>query len=315
MLGRYAEQRRERNAQRAEALAREGGGEGGGLAVDMSSWLLKLLAMGLLPFVVAPYSRTVLLLQNQRALPLVAAGPRGAYSGLFNVFWRQAAEQGALSYWRGAAASVLKTLPIALFDMTCASSVNWLCQRSGLLPAPLGGPAARAIRDALSFVAAYPLEVLRLNMTADVGWGPERRFFSLLDCTERLVSADGSAALYTGCEVGVARLLIFKIVHGVGGQWLAQSITSHFAMDAAEAQPWARPLARLLAAMVTYPLDLVRTRMVLTGESDFGLAVANTLQTEVCGSMEELGFRHLRFVLLDSAVSLLHPLVARLFAD
>ena len=198
----------------------------------------------------APFDRVKLLLQTQ-AVNEKLVGKN--YKGIVDAFKRIRKEEGRRAFWRGGVPMVLKSI---IYDDIVSPTEYF---------------------NFLGFVLAYPLELARTRLAADVGKGKsERQFTGFLDCFRKVYKAEGIQGIYRGFGALSMGIMVYKSILSVGSRYLypfmddlpPNSILSHdlkfFASHHREAQ-----LLFTSGFFLYYPFDTVSRRlMVQSGRKD-----------------------------------------------
>ena len=216
--------------------------------------------------VVAPIERVKLLLQVQDANPNIPKEMR--YNGIGDCFSRVIKEQGFGSLWRGNLANVVRYFPTQALNFACKDFYKkTLCPynpktQPGMFF--LGNMASGGAAGATSLCFVYPLDFARTRLAADVGSGGEREFTGLVDCLKKSVAKGGVGALYNGFGISVVGIIAYRASYfgmfDTGKVMLFEDIkkANFFAM-------WAfAQVVTVSAGIVSYPLDTVRRRLMMT---------------------------------------------------
>jgi solute carrier family 25 (adenine nucleotide translocator) protein 4/5/6/31 len=110
----------------------------------------------------------------------------------------------------------------------------------------------------------YPLDFARTRLAADVGSGGDREFTGLVDCLKKIASKDGAAGLYRGFGISVVGIIGYRASYfgmfDTGKILLFEDIkTANFFAMWGFAQ-----IVTVGAGIVSYPLDTVRRRLMMT---------------------------------------------------
>ena len=138
----------------------------------------------------APFHRVSLLLQTQDAtIKLVGK----QYKSVIDVFKRVPMEEGSRAFWRGGVPMLLKSI---IYDDIVSPTEYF---------------------NSLGFVLAYPLELARTRLAADVGKGTrEKQFTGLLDCFGKIYKAEGIQGIYRGFGASIMGIIVYKSILFVG---------------------------------------------------------------------------------------------------
>ena len=117
------------------------------------------------------------------------------YNGIGDCFRRVLAEQGALSFWRGNLANVVRYFPTQALNFACKDFYKkTLCPYNPKTEPGkffIGNMASGGAAGATSLCVVYPLDFARTRLAADVGSGKEREFTGLVNCLTKTASTGG----------------------------------------------------------------------------------------------------------------------------
>lgn len=213
--------------------------------------------------VAAPIERVKLLLQNQGENKAITK----PYTGIVDVFVRVPKEQGFLSFWRGNMANVVRYFPTQALNFMFKDFYKTWFERprsEGFLPCLLGNMASGGAAGATSLAVVYPLDFARTRLAVDVGKGAEREFTGTVDCIMKTAKASGwgKGGVYNGFVVSCTGIILYRgayfgIYDTVAGGDLMKGagFAQRFALGYA---------VTVSAGLLSYPLDTVRRRMMMT---------------------------------------------------
>ena len=128
----------------------------------------------------------------------------------------------------------------------------------------MGNMASGGAAGATSLSVVYPLDFARTRLAADVGSGKEREFNGLIDCLKKVAQKDGPGGLYRGFGISVVGIIAYRASYfgmfDTGKVLLFEDIkkANFFAM-------WGfAQVVTVSAGIVSYPLDTVRRRLMMT---------------------------------------------------
>lgn len=216
--------------------------------------------------VVAPIERVKLLLQVQDANKNIPVEMR--YNGIGDCFRRVTAEQGVAALWRGNLANVIRYFPTQALNFACKDFYKQtLCPynpKKEPVKFFIGNCASGGAAGATSLCFVYPLDFARTRLAADVGSGGEREFTGLVDCLRKVAQKDGVKGLYNGFGISVVGIIAYRASYfgmfDTGKVLLFEDIkkANFFAM-------WGfAQVVTVGAGIVSYPLDTVRRRLMMT---------------------------------------------------
>ena len=216
--------------------------------------------------VVAPIERVKLLLQVQYANPNIPKEQQ--YNGIGDCFSRVVAEQGVLALWRGNLANVIRYFPTQALNFACKDTYKkYLCPynpKTEPVKFFAGNMASGGAAGATSLCFVYPLDFARTRLAADVGSGPEgkREFNGLVDCLKKIFVKDGMGGLYQGFGISVVGIIFYRAAYfGLFDTGKAvilgdkPNILATFLLG---------QIVTVTAGIVSYPLDTVRRRLMMT---------------------------------------------------
>ena len=234
------------------------------------SFMMDFLAGGISAAVsktiVAPIERVKLLLQVQYANPNIPKEQQ--YAGIGDCFSRVMAEQGVMALWRGNLANVIRYFPTQALNFACKDFYKQTLCPYNPKTEPVkffaGNMASGGAAGATSLCFVYPLDFARTRLAADVGDAEGKREFNgLVDCLKQIATKDGIGGLYQGFGISVVGIIFYR--------------ASYFGLfDTGKAMLFSGGKGNLLATfllgqivtvsagIVSYPLDTVRRRLMMT---------------------------------------------------
>jgi len=193
------------------------------------------------------------------------------YKGIADCFRRVVAEEGAVALWRGNTANVIRYFPTQALNFAFKDQFKKIFgynrQKDGYWKAFGGNIASGGAAGALSLLFVYSLDYARTRLANDAKQskkgGSERQFNGLLDVYRKTLATDGIQGLYRGFFVSCVGIVVYRglyfgmldsIVPELPSN-LQKSLTAKFFVG------WA---ITIVAGLVSYPLDTVRRRMMMT---------------------------------------------------
>jgi len=238
--------------------------------------------------VAAPIERAKLLLQNQKESKSITK----PYTGVMDVFVRLPKEQGVASFWRGNWANVLRYFPTQALNFAFKDYYKKYLEQprsAGFLMCLLGNMASGGAAGATSLIVVYPLDFARTRLAMDVGVegkkskgakgvpaaapaagavaAPAREFTGTLDCILKTAknSGWGKGGVYNGFTVSCVGIVFYRgayfgLYDTIGDQpWMATAgFLTKFCVGYA---------VTVAAGLLSYPLDTIRRRMMMTSGS------------------------------------------------
>ena len=218
--------------------------------------------------IVAPIERVKLLLQVQYANPNIPKEQQ--YAGIGDCFSRVVAEQGVGSLWRGNLANVIRYFPTQALNFACKDTYKkYLCPfnpKTEPVKFFMGNMASGGAAGATSLCVVYPLDFARTRLAADVGDAEGKREFNgLVDCLKKIAQKDGVSGLYQGFGISVVGIIFYRASYfglfDTGKAMLLgdkPSLMLTFALG---------QIVTVSAGIISYPLDTVRRRLMMTSGS------------------------------------------------
>uniref|UniRef100_A0A7S3IF87 ADP/ATP translocase n=1 Tax=Strombidium inclinatum TaxID=197538 RepID=A0A7S3IF87_9SPIT len=131
----------------------------------------------------------------------------------------------------------------------------------------LGNMASGGAAGATSLLFVYPLDFARTRLAADVGSGKAREFTGLVDCLGKVAKSDGVTGLYRGFGISVVGIIAYRASYfgmfDTGKVLLFEDMkrANFFAV-------WGfAQCVTVGAGILSYPLDTVRRRLMMTSGS------------------------------------------------
>jgi len=218
----------------------------------------------------APIERIKLLIQNQDEM-IKQGRLKDPYKGIVDCFRRVVREEGFVALWRGNLANVIRYFPTQALNFAFKDQFKRMFgfsrEKDGYWKAFGGNIASGGAAGALSLMFVYSLDYARTRLANDAKQskkgGGERQFNGLLDVYKKTLASDGIAGLYRGFMVSCVGIVVYRglyfgmfdsIIPELPKQY-RESLTAKFFIG------WA---ITIVAGLVSYPLDTVRRRMMMT---------------------------------------------------
>jgi len=233
----------------------------------VEDFMLGGVAAGISKTVAAPIERIKLLLQNQGE----SASITKPYKGIMDCIVRVPQEQGVAAFWRGNWANVLRYFPTQALNFAFKdfykqwfsfprSSGFWLCL--------FGNVASGGLAGATSLLVVYPLDFARTRLAVDVGKGADREFKGTFDCIMKTAKASGwgRGGVYNGFVVSCVGIIFYRGAYfGLYDTSQVYIENSSFYVKFAIGYS-----VTILAGLISYPLDTIRRRMMMTSGKHAG---------------------------------------------
>ncbi|KAF5185224.1 ADP,ATP carrier protein [Thalictrum thalictroides] len=217
----------------------------------------------------APIERVKLLIQNQDEM-LKSGRLSQPYKGIGDCFSRTIKDEGFLSLWRGNNTNVIRYFPTQALNFAFKdyfkSLFHFKKDRDGYWKWFAGNLASGGAAGASSQLFVYSLDYARTRLTNDAksAKGGERQFNGLVDVYKKTLKSDGIAGLYRGFNIScignvVYRGLYFGMYDSLKPVVLVGNMQDSF--FASFLLGWGVTIG---AGLVSYPIDTVRRRMMMT---------------------------------------------------
>jgi solute carrier family 25 (adenine nucleotide translocator) protein 4/5/6/31 len=219
------------------------------------------LAAAISKTIAAPIERVKLLLQNQGEQSAITK----PYKGIVDVFVRVPREQGVASLWRGNWANVLRYFPTQALNFMFKDYYKQYLEQpaeKGFVLQLLGNMASGGAAGATSLSVVYPLDFARTRLAVDVGKGANREFNGTLDTILKTArkSGWGKGGVYNGFVVSVVGIILYRGAYfgfydSLKEQLNKGGFLAKFALGYT---------VTVTAGLISYPLDTIRRRMMMT---------------------------------------------------
>lgn len=217
----------------------------------------------------APIERVKLLLQNAGEMP---AGFK-PYTGIVDVFRRVPQEEGIAAFWKGNFANVLRYFPTQALNFAFKDFYKQWFERprsAGFWPCLLGNMASGGAAGATSLLVVYPLDFARTRLAMDTKKGAEREFTGTVDCILKTARASGwgKGGVYNGFVVSCVGIVGYRGAYfGLYDTFAENDMMKKGGFLTKFALGYA---VTVTAGLISYPLDTVRRRMMMTSGKHAG---------------------------------------------
>jgi solute carrier family 25 protein 33/36 len=245
--------------------------------------------------------------------------------GTLGVLRSVAVEEGVGALWKGVGATVVGVLPArAIYFSSYHRGKQWIAEATGW-----GGHDARvhlsaaALAGATVCTATNPIWLVktRMQLQSSARGTVNLKYKSSLDCLRTVVKEEGFRALYKGLSasyIGVAESTIQWVIYEKLKKRIADRHQHYTATAAGTTTPQPQSLwldyftaaagAKLFAAVIAYPHEVLRTRMRETNQlghpkyHSLLQTIRCILQEEGVGAMYGGMTAHLMRVVPNSAI-------------
>jgi solute carrier family 25 (adenine nucleotide translocator) protein 4/5/6/31 len=233
----------------------------------LEDFLLGGVAAGISKTIAAPIERIKLLLQNQGESKKITK----QYTGIMDVIVRVPKEEGVAAFWRGNWANVLRYFPTQALNFAFKDFYKqWfgVPRSAGFWPCLAGNVASGGAAGATSLLVVYPLDFARTRLAVDTGKGNQREFTGTFDCILKTAkkSGWGKGGVYNGFVVSCVGIIFYR------GAYFGLYDTSQVFLENANfyVKFAISYSVTIVSGLLSYPLDTVRRRMMMTSGADAG---------------------------------------------
>merc|ERR1712110_566981 len=229
------------------------------------NFMLAGVAAGVSKTVAAPIERIKLLVQNQAEMIKQGRLDR-PYTGIVDCTKRTMASEGALSFWRGNLANVLRYFPTQALNFAFKDTIK------SIFATPKTAPqwqkfatniASGGAAGTMSLLFVYSLDFARTRLANDAkGKGGERQFNGLIDVYVKTLKSDGIQGLYRGFTISAVGIFIYRGMYfGLYDTLKPLLLGKDAGVFLSFFLGWA---VTVTAGLMSYPIDTVRRRMMMT---------------------------------------------------
>jgi len=215
----------------------------------------------------APIERVKLLVQNQEEMIKQGILDR-PYKGVIDCTARTFKNEGLLPFWRGNLANCIRYFPTQALNFAFKDQIKALFKArkdEGYMSKFGKNIASGGAAGALSLCFVYSLDYARTRLANDAKSskkGGERQFNGLIDVYKKTLKSDGIAGLYRGFVISCVGIIVYRgcyfgfydtlkpIVLGDGAGLMASFALGY--------------VVTISAGLVSYPIDTIRRRMMMT---------------------------------------------------
>jgi len=215
----------------------------------------------------APIERVKLLVQNQEEMIKQGILDR-PYKGVIDCTARTFKNEGLLPFWRGNLANCIRYFPTQALNFAFKDQIKALFKANkdeGYASKFGKNIASGGAAGAMSLCFVYSLDYARTRLANDAKSskkGGERQFNGLIDVYKKTLKSDGIAGLYRGFVISCVGIIVYRgcyfgfydtlkpIVLGEGAGLMASFALGY--------------VVTISAGLVSYPIDTVRRRMMMT---------------------------------------------------
>jgi len=229
------------------------------------NFMLSGVAAGVSKTAAAPIERIKLLVQNQDEM-IKQGRLDKPYTGVVDCATRVMKTEGIYPFWRGNLANVLRYFPTQALNFAFKDTVKAAFKtpsdasnaRKFATNIASGGAAGT-----LSLTFVYSLDYARTRLANDAkGKGGERQFNGLIDVYTKTLKSDGIQGLYRGFSISAVGIFIYRGMYfGLYDTLKPMLLGADAGVGASFILGWA---VTITAGLMSYPIDTVRRRMMMT---------------------------------------------------
>ena len=228
----------------------------------LASLANKLYAGG----VAGAVSRTVTAPIDRVKLQMQAAPAAQAGGGMLSSFRAIYADGGALALFRGNSANVVKIAPETAVKFIAFDALKRAFAADADNATVAERFTAGGVAGAIAQVVVYPLEICKTRLALS----PQGTYMGgVAGCLRAIARAEGVGALYQGLSASLMGIMPYAGIDLAVNSLLKERVASAYAMrgqePAVSAVLTCGMLSSSVAMVITYPLNLVRTRLQASG--------------------------------------------------
>jgi len=208
----------------------------------------------------APLERVKLLLQIQNEL-LRLGHLTVPYKGIIDCFTRIVREEGILALWKGNLFGIIRYIPTQLCNFIFKDIFKKMFQydskKDGFWKFFMGNLISGCLAGGLPLLLVYPIDLIQVRFIANTSGK-----FNIMNDLRKILNVDGIAGLYPGYTLSCLGIILYRglyfgLYDSLRGFFLDTNspLINNFIFGFT---------VTLVAGILTYPLDTVRRRMMIT---------------------------------------------------
>lgn len=215
--------------------------------------------------VAAPIERVKLMVQNQGEL-LKSGRLDKPYTGVIDCSVRVLKTEGPAAFWRGNTANVVRYFPTQALNFAFKDVIKnaFKTKKDESQLVKFGkNIASGGVAGALSLAFVYSLDFARTRLASDVKAGKtgERQYNGMIDVYKKTIASDGIAGLYRGFVISCVGIMVYRGFYF----GLFDSIMPLLPKDTGVTVSFLIAYGvTVVSGLLSYPLDTVRRRMMMT---------------------------------------------------
>jgi len=215
----------------------------------------------------APIERVKLLVQNQDEM-IKAGRLDKPYKGVVDCTMRTFKNEGLIPFWRGNLANCLRYFPTQALNFAFKDKIKTMfkMQKTDSYGTKFGkNIASGGAAGAMSLCFVYSLDYARTRLANDAKSGKgggERQFNGLVDVYKKTMATDGIQGLYRGFVISCIGIVVYRGCYfGFYDTLKPILLGENSGLMASFALGY---VVTISAGLVSYPIDTIRRRMMMT---------------------------------------------------
>lgn len=234
----------------------------------LENFMLSGVAAAVSKTAAAPIERVKLLVQNQDEM--IRQGRLAEpYKGVVDCVQKTLRSEGVLPFWRGNLANVLRYFPTQALNFAFKDTIKAVFKVDKNAPQYVKfgtNILSGGFAGSLSLTFVYSLDYARTRLANDAkGKGGERQFNGLIDVYTKTLKTDGIQGLYRGFTISCVGIFIYRGMYfGLYDSLKPILLGEDASVLLSFLLGWG---VTITAGLMSYPIDTVRRRMMMTSGS------------------------------------------------
>lgn len=183
---------------------------------------------------------------------------------------------GVGAFFGGNAADVLRVMPSKAIELMAFDAYKTVLRRRDRPAGPVATTVGGALAGLTATLACFPLETVRTRMAI-----APREYRSIVNCFQKTVGTRGFGALYQGVSASAIGAVPYSALRFGAYDGLKWAYRKRFKEDMPpQLLPVAGAVAGLAASTATFPLEVVRRRMMAGAGYSSVLVAIQTIAAE-----------------------------------
>jgi len=234
----------------------------------LENFMLSGVAAAVSKTAAAPIERVKLLVQNQDEM--IRQGRLAEpYKGVVDCVQKTLRSEGVIPFWRGNLANVLRYFPTQALNFAFKDTIKAVFKVDKNAPQYVKfgtNILSGGFAGSLSLTFVYSLDYARTRLANDAkGKGGERQFNGLIDVYAKTLKTDGIQGLYRGFTISCVGIFIYRGMYfGLYDSLKPILLGEDASVLLSFLLGWG---VTITAGLMSYPIDTVRRRMMMTSGS------------------------------------------------